>query len=269
MVESGVYKLVNVTTGKFYIGSSQNLDKRERGHRRALRRGTHHNIKVQKLADKYGHTDFEFKVIKYIPVDRARKLENRLIKKYDADKRCLNIGSSAIGGDNLTKNPNRGKVIEKMTASVRKHMASLSDKEKRDKYGLPGELNGMHGRTHSIEARKKISQANKGSHSNLGVKKSEEGRANIKKAAQARVAAKGYKNSFKGKTHSEETKAVLRKIALAKFAAGGLPGNARRVKVGKVTYRSVKEASRDLGTCAATIINRIKNPNFPKYKYLD
>lgn len=270
MVRIGVYKLVNVSTGRFYIGSSKDLAKREKGHRSALLRGTHHNAKVKRLCAKYGPNDFTFEVVKYTrSVERARKLEDRLLGKYMDDRLCLNIGCSAIGGDNVTRNPRREAIISSMTDSLNARFKRLSAKERQSIYGLPGELNGMYGKTHTKASRKKMSEAQKGHSRNLGVPKSEEGRASIARAAKKRVAAIGYKNPFKGKKHSDETKAVLREIANERVAAGILPSNTRRVKIGKVVYRSVTEASRELGTCAATIINRIRNPRFPKYSYLD
>ena len=38
----------------------------------------------------------------------------------------------------------------------------MSDEEKKEKHGQPGELNGMFGKTHTEEARKNISEKNKG-----------------------------------------------------------------------------------------------------------
>ena len=48
----GVYKIVS-PSGKMYIGSSVALQRRWRQHERALRRGEHHCIALQRAYDKY------------------------------------------------------------------------------------------------------------------------------------------------------------------------------------------------------------------------
>jgi group I intron endonuclease len=70
---SGVYRIICVPTGKFYIGSAVDLAKRWDQHRRALRRGKHANRYLQKDWIRYGEGSFEFSVLEYVsPADLLR-----------------------------------------------------------------------------------------------------------------------------------------------------------------------------------------------------
>lgn len=59
----GVYEIVNTVNGKRYVGSSKNIEKREKEHFNDLRRGRHHAIALQRAWNKYGENNFYFSVI--------------------------------------------------------------------------------------------------------------------------------------------------------------------------------------------------------------
>src|SRR5260370_36049823 len=60
---SGIYRIVCVRTGKFYIGSSTNLPTRRYNHFRVLQRNKHHNRHMQRAWNKYGKDAFVFEVL--------------------------------------------------------------------------------------------------------------------------------------------------------------------------------------------------------------
>lgn len=107
----------------------------------------------------------------------------------------------------------------KVTARLYEQLKNKHSKMK--SWALKGKRNGFYGKTHTEEAKRKISEANKGSKltpeqcskvsaSKLGVKRepfSEEWKANLSKSQS------GKNNSMYGKTHSEETR---KKQALAR-----------------------------------------------------
>lgn len=64
---SGIYKILCVPTGKFYIGSSQDVERRRKGHWRALRRNAHYSPHLQNSWNKYGATAFVFSLIEVVP----------------------------------------------------------------------------------------------------------------------------------------------------------------------------------------------------------
>lgn len=59
----GIYKILNKTTSRLYIGSSKNISQRWSKHKALLRHNRHDNKKLQNFWNKYSEEDFEFSVI--------------------------------------------------------------------------------------------------------------------------------------------------------------------------------------------------------------
>lgn len=59
-----VYKILNKTTGKFYIGSTSNFEIRKSEHIGMLKNKSHHNKFLQYDWNKYGPSSFDFFPIK-------------------------------------------------------------------------------------------------------------------------------------------------------------------------------------------------------------
>ena len=260
----GVYRIECVPTGRYYVGSSCDVAKRKKRHLRDLRQGNHHNAFLQRVFDKYGEESLAFKVKRTENIEEALILEQHFLYKCLFDKKAMNIGIHAGGGDNLTQHPKREEIIARMRATLVAKMAAMSKDERSRLFGSQGELNPMYGRTHSAEARKKVSEANKGNTWNKGVRISAEGRANIKAAAIARTQNPEYVNAFAGKTHSKEVR-----LLMGKANVGRTPANARRVKIGKTIFKTVSEAASANGVSKGTICYRLNSDNFPDYTYLD
>lgn len=260
----GVYKIECVPTGRYYVGSSCDIRKRKRRHLKDLRLGKHHNAFLQRVFDKYGEDSLVFKIKRTETAEDALLLEQHYLYKAMHDKRAMNIGVHASGGDTLTNNPRREEIIAQRTATIRAKLDAMTSEEKKRLFGSAGNTNGMYGKTHTVEARKKISEANTGQARNRGIRKSAEGRANIKAGAIARASAEEYVNPFAGKSHTAEAK---QRMGAANV--GRRPTNARRVKIGKEIFNTVKEAARHYRVANGTICYRLKSDDFPDYTYLD
>lgn len=262
-----VYKLICTANKRFYIGSAADFSQRKTRHLRDLRAGTHINIFLQRTFDKYGEDAFKWKLINVNTLAEARALEQHYIDKHSQSKRCMNIGKSASGGDNLTRHPNKKAIVKRIAKTLRAKVAALSEAERKEKWGQSGALNGMYGKTHTKEARAKIRKANLGrTPTNKGVPMSEEQRRKVSESRKGKCV--GEDNPFFGKHHSTKTKRLLARKAKARcLAPDFVHHQARRVKCDGKVYASVSEAARQLGCVAATILFRIKSPNF-KYKYL-
>lgn len=73
---SGVYCIKCKSLNKHYIGSSSNVMRRLNTHKLELSRGSHNNRALQYDYDKYGESDFEFKVI-------MKDIEDEMLFAYE------------------------------------------------------------------------------------------------------------------------------------------------------------------------------------------
>jgi group I intron endonuclease len=123
---SGIYSFTNKTTGKRYIGQTVYLNGRKGDHLLNLRRNQHDNDYLQKAFNKYGEEDFIFEVLEVVP-----KLEDGTNDKF------------------------------KLTEREQYWMDFYKSYEEDFGYNInpSASINYMSGRTHTPEARKKISEA--------------------------------------------------------------------------------------------------------------
>lgn len=119
-MKSGIYKITNLVNGKFYIGSSKNIEDRWiNGHKNRLKRQQHPNPILQNAWNFYGEDKFQMDIIEETTSDEFTLLEREqhwldLLKPYIRNI-GYNICPTAAGGDNITYNPNRDSFIEKMS----------------------------------------------------------------------------------------------------------------------------------------------------------
>ncbi len=260
----GVYKITCLSSGKYYIGYSKNVKRRFNAHKSGLKRNKHQNQHLQKSYNKYNIENFTFETLHTCnTIDEAKSLELQYLDDINIRPFLYNMHYNNSGGDTLTHHPNRTEIIEKMTRTIIELNNNMTKEEKQQKYGQNGEKNGMYGRTHTDEVKKRSSEMHKGNEYCKGKKASDETRQKMSIVARQRT---GDANHFFGKHHSEETKQKLREAK-----TGTVPTNTRKVIIDGITYVSVTEAGRQIGVCTATIIHRIKSPNplFANYKYTD
>lgn len=142
MVKSGIYKITNEKNGKFYIGSSKNIEQRFCEHKMMLGNNKHANIILQRSWNKHGQAGFTFSIVEECFPDKCIEREQYYLDLLQPFKSVgYNIGKSACGGDNITDHPNREAFVEKM------------------KQVTAGNCNGMFGKTHSDVSIKKQKNA--------------------------------------------------------------------------------------------------------------
>lgn len=141
-MKSGIYKITNTTNGKFYIGSSKDIEERWNCHKQYLRGNYHINPKLQHAWNKYGENKFIFEIME--ETNSTQELlfdrENHyitLLKPYEREI-GYNICVKAEGGDTLKNHPSGSFIINKW-------------KEKYSKM-YSGEGNPMYGKHHTKEA---------------------------------------------------------------------------------------------------------------------
>jgi group I intron endonuclease len=142
----GIYKITNLKTGKFYIGSSNDIDQRWNEHRSRLTRKLHPNKKFVNAWHKHGKDLFLFEVLEEVSENLLLKVEQTYLDTLRPFDRHV--------GYNLYPFAGGGNIFQ-----------FLSDKDKKifkEKSIRIGKDNGMYGQKHSDEAKGKQKEMAKG-----------------------------------------------------------------------------------------------------------
>ncbi len=230
-----IYIIRNSVNGKFYLGSTKSFHKRRLRHFNELRKNKHHSIHLQRAWNKYGGQSFEFIIIE--TCYNHLKREQELLDKVDLQKDTYNVSSMATGGYMLENHPNKEAIIKKNTEVL------LNAPKPKPRY-KDKNPNWRGGKTFC----------------KCGARINNTAESCIK--CQDRT---GKNNHFYGKKHNDSAKERIRQSRLGKYN-----GNQEKIVIiGDIEYKSVSEASRELGVSPATIVYRIKSisKKFKDYKY--
>jgi group I intron endonuclease len=220
MKKQGIYCIEHNCSGKKYIGSSTNIEKRFSQHKAALVSDNHHCIHLQRAVNKYGIEAFKFYAVEETKFETRQELF-LLEELYIAHGENLyNVGSVG-GGDNLTNHPDKEDIIRRITDTVNRNIEKMTDKERREKWGREGEANG---RWKDGKSSKLCPVCNS---------KKIAGSAKTCMGCQS-YDRKGEKNAFHGKTHTEETLSILR--SKTPWTKGAKPEDQSYTKQYEITY---------------------------------
>jgi group I intron endonuclease len=191
MINKGIYKIRNKINGKFYIGSSIDINHRWTMHINSLKRGDHHSIILQRAWNKYGLDNFIFEIIEetsdYSLIEREQYYLDHLKPIYNISPtagNCLGIKRSNKTKQ-LLRDINLGKKVteetKKKISEGIKNSSTHKNAHNTDEYkekmralnlgennpmwgkGIKGETNHMWGKFGKLHQRaKKISQYTKG-----------------------------------------------------------------------------------------------------------
>lgn len=94
----GIYKILNLITNKFYLGSSVYITHRFNQHKHLLRKGKHHSPYLQKSWNKYGEQNFTFELI-YQVFNKTHLLleEQRFLDIYKPDYNSNRVSPTRLG----------------------------------------------------------------------------------------------------------------------------------------------------------------------------
>jgi len=121
---SGIYKIVNKVSGKYYVGSSKNIEDRWSQHKADLRNNNHKNDYLQNSWNKHGENNFDFLIVEEIePIkQKLLEIEQKYLDIVNAEKeKSYNLKFIAEGGDiseysrNKISKSNKGKILSEET----------------------------------------------------------------------------------------------------------------------------------------------------------
>jgi group I intron endonuclease len=227
-----IYKIINLETNKYYLGSTKEINKRTLKHFNELRKNKHHCIHLQRAFNKYGEDNFKLEII--LECENYKDKEQELLDSISF-KELYNVSKSASGGDLISNHPNKVNIIKKAIENLK----NAPKPEPRHGNKNP---NWRGGKTF-CECGNRIGSS-----------------AKICIDCQDRS---GDNNPFFNKTHSDETKNLLSELRKGKYN-----GNQEKIViVNDVEFKSLSKCAKHYNVKPATILNRIKSKNFPEYRY--
>lgn len=91
-----IYKITNVVTDAFYIGSAVNPRRRKWEHWNDLKKGTHHCTALQIAWSKFGEDAFYFDVIEDVADENLLTIEDMYLAKHHGSEECYNTAKSTF-----------------------------------------------------------------------------------------------------------------------------------------------------------------------------
>lgn len=174
---AGIYKILNTANGKFYVGSSVNVESRIFKHLSFLRRNIHNNAHLQAAFTLYGEGAFEYVLLETCSLDELLTREQHYIDTLQPGYNICRVAGNTLG------------VLHGPDARVKMSVANLGNKRRLGKQhtdatkALIGALAAQ--RTHTPEIKAKIAAALKGNQYSVGKTLSTEHRATLAQHTQA------------------------------------------------------------------------------------
>jgi len=123
-----VYMIADEISKKFYIGSTGDLKRRLQEHKYELKAQTHHNKKLQELYD--SGVKLKIHPIKIETIEKAKELEDFLLKQNTNNPNMLNVSIDSTGGNGINRNPNREDIVNRIKNGKIENWKNKSEEEK-------------------------------------------------------------------------------------------------------------------------------------------
>ncbi len=156
---SGIYKIENLVNSKVYIGSSKDIYKRWKEHKKKLLNNNHHSQHLQKSWNKYGENNFQFDIIEECLDIYLIEREQYWMDYYNCYHRDYGYNILPKAGS-LKGNIISNETKKKMSESQKLRWTDELREEWSIKYS--GSNNPFYNKTHSEEFRIKNSKNKKG-----------------------------------------------------------------------------------------------------------
>lgn len=235
MRQSGVYEILNLISGRRYIGSAKRFSARFATHRHMLAKGVHHSKHLQKAWVKYGREAFRFTPILVCAPGDAVFYEQRAIDALSPEYNNSPTAGSCLGMRHTPesrarmsaaqlRNPHfKGKkhapeTVAAMSAAQRGNTATKG--KRRSAAAVEKTAAAHRGRKRSDETRARISAAMSG---RKQASRSEAWRASLSAALRGRSKSDETRSKIsaakRGKPLSEEHKLKIGEASKAAWAA--------------------------------------------------
>lgn len=220
-MNTGIYSIVHVDSGRRYIGSAVHFDQRWRVHRCQLRKGTHHSRHLQTAWNKYGEGAFLFKRMLVCAKDDLIFYEQRLVDGFKAADGRFGFNASPVVGSRLGMKHTdeaRAKIKAKRATQVFSEATRKLLSERRKGRKMPdwfGAFTSKHktGSKHTPEAKAKISAAQTGKPQTLQrIERRTGGSADLARQICAEYEAGGISQTALAKKHGIDQSTVSRMV---------------------------------------------------------
>jgi group I intron endonuclease len=222
---SGIYKIINKIDGKYYVGSSSNINRRRIRHFDTLRKGVHHNTKLQRAFDKHGTDNFQFVCVQLLSTGDLLTKEQLYLNE------CKMNPESNYNIKYVARAPKGYKHNEESKLKIRNSLKGrmrTDDVRRRISDGLKGKLKspehcrnlstshkGKPGRPHTEEHKRFVSKIHTGKIVLEETKKRIRDAWKIRKLVPISDETRKRKSeAAKGRLHSQETKEKIRRALI-------------------------------------------------------
>jgi group I intron endonuclease len=131
---SGIYMILNIVNGKFYIGSSVNVNSRISGHKHLLNKGNHHSKYLQRAWNKYKEESFIFELIEKCDPEECLKREQVWLDFHQCYDKTIGYNIVNIAG-RTTGYKHDKECLLKMSMNKKIMNSKLTKEELKDIYG--------------------------------------------------------------------------------------------------------------------------------------
>jgi group I intron endonuclease len=126
---SGIYRIVCVKNGRYYFGSSSDIQARWQRHKQELRKNVHVNQVMQRCYNKHAESSFRFELVELIPKEMLWETETKYLTEHVGKSNCMNMVEVANGFGKWTAERRRAKSVA-MKAHMTKYWATHSEMRK-------------------------------------------------------------------------------------------------------------------------------------------
>ncbi len=257
-MKTGIYKILNRVTGKFYVGYATDIQNRWYGHKSKLRRNLHPNKYLQHVWNKYGENSFEFIIVEECSRDKLCEREYFHITLCKSTDRTIGYNIEPGDPQHPIRKPSKKEIQNFVNINSKIVKCSTCGKE----VNYPNFC-----KYHGINCRKKVKHTEE---TKLKISEKGKGREVSKESREkARLSMSGRKYSLE---HIQKMKANKIKFKHTEFTKEKMRNNLNRnIKVYQYDldgllvgeYKSIIEANKITGIAVSTITKHCKeNINF-------